>query len=326
MQVTQHSARNFLKVSTPAARFLWGSLCVFVVLLAGAIGAASENSDKKDLSQPGIAAGAIQPSPTDAENARMRALEGSKSPLSLQLNLIYEGSTIAHPLAATAPNPANSNPPPVVSLQGLLQARYRIDKSQSVGVGGGLITEQPFQRPRNTSLSDPTVDYALSHDGKILHNRVDLLANVYTANFETIYGYQLGFTIADDLLYKVARTGLTLGASFQFDYNTFSSDSKDGVNILSRQRDYDYNIFPLAEYTLTKTFNLRTVLGMQFEHTRSMPSFSFTPKRVYQTFGLGVSWTDDVFTYFFIKFYPSPLSGISGDETSFGFNAIINAF
>ena len=260
------------------------------------------------------------------KNNRMRALEGAQSPWSLQAQLSYSGSTIQTPFDEFAPNPGGDNPPPVVKLSGLIQTRYRFDETRSFGAGAGITTETPFQKPTNTTVSDPTFDYAMSSNWGGAHNRVDLTATVYTNNYETKYLYAYGLTLADDLLYQVGESGLTFGLSSLIYGNAFRGETVDGVDVRAVQTDYGLGLYPLAEYQMTKKLNLRSVVGFQYEHVRDMAALSLREKRIYQTLGLGVSITENFFTYFFALFYPSPLNGIRNEETSVGFSAIINVF
>ena len=260
------------------------------------------------------------------QNNRMRALEGSKSPWSIQLQLSYAGSSLVHPFSELAPNPANDTPPPVVKMSGLVQGRYRISKAQSVGFGAGLSAETPFQGIKNTSISDPYADYAYSITSGSYHNRTDFAAQIYTADDETKYGYSSGYSLSNDSLWSFGKTGLTVGLSAAIDYSTFGNSNAIAGDLKRYQQDYDFNFYPFAEYSITKRVNFRSVVGAQYTHTLDQADFTFHRKKIYETAGLGVSWTDDVFTYFFVKFYPSPLNQINSEDTSVGFSAIINMF
>ncbi len=262
----------------------------------------------------------------NTENKRMRALEGSKSRWSGQLNLTYNGSTINEPLDANAPNPGSQNPPPVVNLVGTLATRYRINSAQTVGLGIGLETETPLQGQQNTSLADPVLDWAISTHKWGFHNRFDFIGNAYTANYETKYGYLYGLAFDNDTLYKFPKTEFTLGLSLISDFNGFSDSMVNGRDRSAAQDELDYYFVPFAEYGLTHRLNIRSVFGIPFEHDRNMDRWTFVAKRVYQTFGLGISATDDLFFYLYLKFYPSPLSSWTSNETTVGLNAIINLF
>jgi hypothetical protein len=277
--------------------------------------------------QPGKELEQIEDNSDEAQqNRRMRALEGSKSKWSGQFNVLYNGSSINNPFAADAPNPGGQNPPPVVNLTGTFAIRRRLGAKTSFGFGGGFETETPLQGQQNSSISDPNADFAISGDKWGIHNRVDFMGNYCTANFETKYGYLYGLAIEDDILYKFPRTEFTLGLSIISDFNGFSDSVINGRDRTAAQDELDYYVDPFAEYGLTKHLNLRSVVGIPFEHDRNMDRWTFMPKRVYETFGLGISATDDLFFYLYMKFYPSPLASMTSAETTIGINAIINLF
>jgi hypothetical protein len=300
-------------------------LAFFAVLCSSTFCFAGDQETDTSQQAPSAATGQVPQDSQEAQNNRMRALEGSKSKWSAQIQAAYSGSTIDHPFSADAPNPGGLNPPPVVSASALIQGRYRINKDQSFGLGGGVTGETPFQGVKNVTLSDPTADWALSSQFGSLHNRFDVVGQIYTANYEIKYGYARGVSLVDDLLYNFA-SGLTVGLTSEVDYNAFSTDKADGVDVRAIQKDYNLGIFPVVEYKLSKRLNLRSVMGFQFEHDRNLDGWTLIAKRIYQTAGIGVSATDDLFFYLYALFYPSPIAGLSHNETSVGFSAIINLF
>ena len=304
-----------------------------VLLLQSGIARAAEPAKKNTKSPdpiPTAPMGTAVATPADEEvqNNRMRALEGSKSPWSMQFQLGYYGSNVDKPFAAEAPNPGNDTPPPVVKMVGTIQGRYRISKAQSVGFGAGIAGQTPFQGLKNSSISDPYADYAYSSTFGSYHNRVDIAGQIYTADDETAYGYTSGYSLSNDSLWSFGKTGATVGLSTAIDFNTFggSKTQASGLELTANQQDYDFNFYPFAEYSITKRVNFRTVVGFQYTHTKNLPDFTFNQKKLYETAGLGVSWTDDFFTYFYVKFYPSPLNSITTANSSVGFSAIINLF
>jgi hypothetical protein len=274
--------------------FVTSGLAVFICSSLFASGACFAADQEAQTSQqtPSPTSGQVSPDSQESQNNRMRALEGSKSKYSGQIQAAYSGSTIDHPFAAEAANPGGLNPPPVVSASALIQGRYRINENQSAGLGGGITGETPFQGIKNVTLSDPTADWAISSQMGSVHNRFDVIGQVYTANYEIKYGYAAGVSLVDDLLYNFS-SGLTVGLTSEIDYNAFSSDNANGVDVRSVQKDYNLGLFPVAEYKLSKRLNLRSVLGFQFEHDRDLQGWTFIAKRLYQTAGLGVSATDD---------------------------------
>lgn len=258
------------------------------------------------------------------ETSRAKTLAGSKSPFSFQLNFSYSGSSINHPLSENAPNPGNQVPVPLVYLTGTISGRYRIDSSTTVGLGLGLTTYQPFEGPKNTSLSNPYADIAKNYKIGPFKNRADLSLTVYTDNQnETIDGAILGPTITNETYYTF-DFGLTAGLFLEFDYNFFKSNPY-GLYPVDQQTEWDIFTDPYFEFALSKRVNLRSVIGIGSEHNNNLPgSWAVYHPKIYQTFGVGVSVLPAWFIYTFLQ-VPN-YNDVSTKTVIFGFNTIINLF
>ena len=278
---------------------------------------AAEIADKKEeIAKDAAANGDSE----ETKNARMKAVEGSKSPFSGQFNITYSGSSVNHPFSKEAPNPGQLPVPPLVSISGTVSARYRLDKKTTMGVGTGVLN-QGF---KTTSVSDPYADIAHSFRWGPIQNRADFQFTLWTQDqLHKGYGQNLGFSAVDEAFYEW-DFGLTTGLAFEIDVNTFSSDPKfDAVK--AGQVSYDIYPEPYFEFALSKRVNLRSVLQVGFEHTRDLGSMKFTGDRVGQTLGVGISATDWLFLYPYLK--GVPYSGTFGVKTTVvGLNTIINLF
>jgi hypothetical protein len=278
---------------------------------------AAETADKKeDVAKDSAASGASD----ETTNARMKAVEGSKSPYSGQFNITYSGSSVNHPFSKEAPNPGQLPVPPLVSISGTVSARYRLDKKTTMGVGTGVLN-QGF---KTTSVSDPYADIAHSFRWGPIQNRADFQFTLWTQDqLHKGYGQNLGFSAVDEAFYEW-DFGLTTGLAFEIDVNTFSSDAKYDL-VKAGQVSYDIYPEPYFEFKLSNRVNLRSVLQVGFEHTRDLGSMKFTGDRVGQTLGVGISATDWLFLYPYVK--GVPYSGTFGVKTTVvGLNAIINLF
>jgi hypothetical protein len=271
----------------------------------------------------------VHTSETDQEkiqNNRMKTLEGSKSRWSGQVNLTYNGSSIQHPFSREAPNPGGQVPPPLVTMAATASARYRIDPQTTAGLGTGITTQTPFQGPKNTTIADPYADVARSWKlGNVAHNRVDFQGTVWTNDqSHNDFGYNYGLTVVDEAFHEFGF-GLTAGLVLEFDYNFFSGSSKfDNDAVRSQQTQWDIVTDPYFEYALSKSFNLRTVIGIQSLHNRDLESgFHFYDPKVYETIGLGIQIIPSWFIYPFVQFFPY---SINARNTLVGFNTIINLF
>ena len=116
-------------------------------------------------------------------------------------------------------------------------------------------------------------------------------------------------------------TEVEIGAApieFFPEYTRYFFDKTDkslGANYLQ--------IYPVAEYIINDKLNLRTVLGYQWEQLRSTRYTNYHKLAVFQSVGLGISVTRNIFLYPNIQFLPSD---IRTDLTNIGLSAYINAF
>ncbi|MDR3606354.1 MAG: hypothetical protein P4M08_03115 [Oligoflexia bacterium] len=316
---------SFIKI-----KFKSGQTYVAIAAILGAFAAQAlaDDSNSSQTTPPPAANAQVTGTTSTAaeqevENKRMKALEGSKSPWSFQAQLQYSGSTINHPFAEDLPNTGGSSVAPKVTLGGTIAGRYRIDESTTAGVGTGIVTYTPFQGPKNTSVYDPQVDIAHSFKFGKIHNRADFQLLGYTDNQ---YGSQLGYatmiTVSDESFYTF-KFGLTVGLSFELDYNIFKG--KAGYDP-SAQTQYDLFTDPYFEYALSDKVNLRSVIGIQaLGHQNDMHSaFAQYHQKIYQTFGVGVSIFEGWFIYNFVQI--PDYTNVATNTLTYGFSTIIDLF
>jgi hypothetical protein len=126
-------------------------------------------------------------------------------------------------------------------------------------------------------------------------------------------------SVSQNFMKDVGDTGFSYGVSFMgFFYDFRDSVKTDGLT------EQMFGIYPQAEYVINDTFNLRTVYGWQvFENVRGQPSDTFVKRKVYQSVGLGISVTRDLFLYPNIQFIPS---NIRDDVTNIAVSMNLNIF
>lgn len=266
--------------------------------------------------------------PSETQNNRAKALEGSASKWSGQLNLNYNGSSINHPFDKTVPNPGGDAVPNNVTFGGTVSARYRFDPTMTVGVNTGVTTEHPFQGPSNTTIADPGIDLAKTFKTAFISHYLDFAATLYTNHqYHSELGYIGALTISDEMRHDFDM-GLTLGLALAAEYAFFSDDNKyDNAAVKASQSEYSFVASPYIEYALNKTFNLRSVFNLQAIHTRNISdAMTFETPHVNQTLGLGIAATKSLFLYTYVRFYPFPYSAIKADNTIFGTQLIVNLF
>jgi hypothetical protein len=260
----------------------------------------------------------------EVQNNRQKALEGSKSPLSVQANFTYGGSSLIHPFASYAPNPSNASVPNIVTFNGVIAARYRLDEATSFGLGTGIYMQHPIEGPAGTiSVADPQID--LQHSWKLgkIHNRSDIIMTGWTdQQYSSDLGYLIGFSAVDEAYYTFSF-GLTTGIAFEFDYNFFKGQA--GYHTAA-QTQYDFYPSPYAEFQLSPKLNLRSVINIEaLGHQNDMhTAFAQYHQKIQQSLGLGIAALDGLFIYTYVQsqdYYQLNLQNVL-----FGFNLIINIF
>ncbi|MCB0343089.1 MAG: hypothetical protein H6626_00750 [Pseudobdellovibrionaceae bacterium] len=271
---------------------------------------------------------------SEITNARMRAESGSKDKLSVSTSLGFSMGSVEDPFGATRPdiygNPENDERP---EIGGDLGVRYRFNKNDSmtVGVGFGILT--PLQGDID---GDPNKSQAQLSNPNIGYSRVYKLGEFQTVSSAdlTIATTQkwkenkmaAGTSLGQNMLTTFADNKLTLGTSVDFTYYFY----EDGVQAptakgVDNRSAYRMGIYPYAEYAFTDKYSLRTVFGyMNFRHKRgrtdkSLLNMDKTPS--YQSIGLGMAVTRDVYLYPNVQFLPEDLAT---DKTNVAISATIN--
>jgi hypothetical protein len=296
----------------------------------------SSNSTNTNTSNPGtklVAPGGSSEGTRDATGApsdaelntnRLKTLEGSKSRWSGQINLDYSGSAIAHPFDSIVGNPLGQTNPYPVNLQGTIAARYRLDPQTTVGLGTGVYIEKPFADPQNGSISNPQVDLAHTFKTGSLHHYADFVLEGYTDhNLHTVAGYDFGASASDDISYGW-KNGITAGINFATDVNVFAGGPPQYK--LSGQDLWDFSAYPYFEYKFNDTFNLRSLIGFQYQHIRdSAASLALNSLPIYNSTGLGIQVLQPLFVYIYVQ--ETPFNGKATWQNNLtGFNIIYNLF
>ena len=264
-------------------------------------------------------------------NARMRANSGSKSKFSGSISAYYDGGSVEEPLSATRPNLSGDPDVPTFSGGGgSTSLRYRINPNHSLTAGVGFQLIQPLQSSEDNELANdftitnPSVGY--SFIGKLggfqTSTGVSLTLGTWEGwqnidgrgtDIDSSIGVSQTFTKA------FADTGFSAGLSFSVSRFNYSTDFEDNANNLSA------GIFPFAEYQFNDTFVARTVFGyFNYRNKRRYDStLKFTRAYEYQSVGIGIVASRDVWIYPNIQFIPDNLDV---KNTNVGISASINMF
>ena len=260
-------------------------------------------------------------------NPRLRAISGSKSKWSLTFTLDYNGGTLVNPFGQVRPdiygNPENET---LTSLSGSFSGRYRFDEKNSVLLGIGMAWLSPLRDdndPANGQFSmvNPGVGYSRVE-------RIGIFQIVSGADYVhgTSQSYQeqnltAFFALSTTLLTNFDNSRFNLGLSLSFT-NYFYSDDPVSED---KRTSYAIGLFPFFEFEITKVYYFRTVFGyMNYEQLRGEDDQSVTSMNtapLYQSVGIGIAISRDIYIYPNIQFLPKDMSTAN---TNFAISATIN--
>lgn len=283
---------------------------------------------------PAAAAKPVDEADQVITNRRLRADSGSLSKWSVSTYFNYQGGSLADPLKPERPNIVNgADALTLQSLVGEVGIRYRLSALDSLTLSTGLFMTTPFHDSIDTdnaklektfddthqelTVSDPAIKF--THLDKFFGvQSVSLIKpTLITNNQQKDAGYEASFLFSQTFMQEVGKTGFSYGAGLQALFYTFNNDNQNLSDSVS-------GLYPAAEYEINETYNLRTVFGFQvYEQLRSQDNGTFNKRKVYQSVGLGISVTRDIYLYPNVQFIPSD---IRSDRTNIAISANINVF
>lgn len=275
-------------------------------------------------------------------NAKLRAESGSKSKYSISVNMNYSGSTLEKPLNENRPNitqgAALTN---YSSLDGTVAAKMNLTKTDSVSLGFGVRAVTPFSKKvpegagQRLNAADPSLTYQkLAKLGGVQSVTV-IGPTFFTSKDVRANGTFNDLVLQQIFAYDFGGSRFTLGALTQLSGRTFDKgsnsicgqDEKTGKNILCgrSQSDYSVGLFPFAEYQINDTVGIRTITGLYvYDHARTETRpLTFAKNTIYQSIGLGISITRDIYVYPNIQFVPEYMRS---DRTNVALNTTFNLF
>lgn len=266
-------------------------------------------------------------------NRRLRADMGSVSDWSIRSFFNYQGGSLEKPLAADRPNIVNgADALTLANASGSIGVRYRVTKFDSLNLSFGINMTTPFQssiktnsaalkknfddNKQKTTVNDPTLSY--SHVASLLGMQsITGVSSTWITNAQLVDADYDSLHIASQTFMKDFGNGFSAGVAFQALFYTFDGNQQ-GVT------DRVLGVYPAAEYVINDTYNLRTVFGTWvYQHNRGAEENTYVKRDVYQSVGLGISLSRDVFLYPNIQYIPSD---IRSDRTNVAISANINMF
>ena len=267
-------------------------------------------------------------------NRRLRASSGSLSKWSAALAFDYSGGAISDPLKPERPNIiAGAENLTLQNASLSIGARYRVTTKDSVSLSIGAFMSTPLhdkgarvsrenkkyfkKNNRDLTIADPGIGYThLDNFGG--WQSVTSTSFTYITNSEQDnLGYNSSFYFGQTFMRDLGNTGFSYGASVSWTRYFHDKKGDQAKNTLG--------LFPAAEYVINDTFNVRTVFGWQYygQSRDQADDDVWVKRKVYQSLGLGISVTRDIFLYPNIQFIPSD---IRADRTNIAISANINVF
>ena len=278
-------------------------------------------------------------------NAKMRAEAGSKSKFSVATAFQYMGGTVEKPFDAKRPNiKGAAATTSFTTLTGQISGKWNMTKVDSLflGLGVKMLTpfagEPPKEAGQRYDASDPTLIYQRLMKLGGVQTVAQLGGIAYTAKDVRDVGYLGETNVQLTFAYDFGGSPFTLGFSFAGVYRFFDKDTSEAISVVDDEKnnvtittlagavqdDYSLGYYPFVEYQINDTFNLRTLIGFQYDHARVEDNtFAYKKNKVYQSVGLGISVTRDIFLYPNIQFLPDDMRS---DKTNVALSTNINLF
>ncbi|QDK37804.1 hypothetical protein [Bdellovibrio sp. NC01] len=282
-------------------------------------------------------------------NARLRAQLGSKSRWSFKSDFGFNGGSVEKPFDAIRPNyRAGASVETLAVISGNVGVNYRLTEKDNLSAGTGITIMDPFhgditkpvQDPRAKSqgetvsryqVSTPFLDWSRGYKAWGMQQVSDITYSHFTDSDSADLKSFGNLALSQTFLADFGASNFSGGVNVAFDYTFYNGDAKDEYlpylqsGAIMRD-DMGFGLFPFAEYTINDTLSLRTVFGyFQFIHYKN--EFNNTQdwkqREPYQSVGVGISVTRDIYLYPNIQFTPKD---IRADRTNVALSTNINLF
>lgn len=316
------------------------------LILAGTMVAASAQAEEQAQNQNAntstVKASEVQNAEEKKEdidqeitNARMRSELGSKSQWSFKSSLGYSGGSLQKPFESIRPNyRASASIESLTSLSGNIGVNYRVSKGGNLSAGTGVVIMDPlhgdvtkdFEDPRKSGktvkraqVSTPYMEY--SHGYRAMNMQMISSASYshYTEEDQTDYYNLLGSaSLSQTALADFGASKWQGGLSLSLDKD-IAKGSFEGEGV---RYDMGVGLFPFAEYAFNDNYSFRTVFGY-FQFAKYEGSSELIQLEPYQSVGIGISVTRDIYVYPNIQFTPKD---VRDDRTNVAVSANLNLF
>lgn len=252
-------------------------------------------------------------------NRKLRAETGSKNVFSFSTALEYAGGTIKDPGSKMRPNITGAlGTQDAARLSGTVGVKYKISTMQSLALDIGVGVDAPFHSDQESfgersSANNPSLSYQVLSKVAGIQSVTQVAASAYTSSFLQKVGYQAGLTLVQTMAYDFGGSNFTIGGLVELNANSFFKDASTVVTVGEetgpvgkRQGDFRAGLYPFAEYVINDRLNVRTISGLwAYDHSRAQSEFwTWNKNAIYQSVGLGISVTRDLYLYPNVQFMP----------------------
>ncbi|NUN06028.1 MAG: hypothetical protein HUU57_09725 [Bdellovibrio sp.] len=279
-------------------------------------------------------------------DARMRATLGSKSMWSFKSSLAYNGGSLKDPGATVRPAyRTGPDTEALATLSGNVGVNLRLNERDNLSFGTGITIVDPFHGDITKNAEDKTY---YGNGKEVARYRVStpymgwsrgykafgaqmissMTGSYYTADTTTALGYSYNLSYSQTILANFGTTKWNGGVSFSLSKDFygnevtnkgFKADMNSGkVN----REEWLVGAYPFMQYSFTDRYSFRTVFGYG-EFQRKEDTTGFKQVEPYQSVGLGISVTRDIYLYPNIQFTPKD---IRDDRTNVALSTNINLF
>lgn len=283
---------------------------------------------------------------SEITDARMRAQLGSKSKWSFKSSLAYSGGSVQEPLSGVRPNyRASATIESMTSLAGDVGVNFRAGERDNISFGTGITIIDPL----HGDITKPAEDTRKGRSGALSRYEVSTPYIGWSRGYRAFDSQMISsFTyshatdsdsinlsktfgaasFSQTVLANFGKsnwnggTSLTVGKSF---YTGEITDAK--LVALAQAGKYkrselSFGLFPFLQYSFNDRYSFRTVFGY-FQFSRYEGYDDNVQIEPYQSVGVGVSITRDIYIYPNVQFTPKD---VRADRTNVALSANINLF
>ncbi len=311
------------------------------------IGAASSTNTStskiEDLKKPTEKLKDVDDEITDA---RLRATLGSKSKWSFKSAFTYSGGSLQEPGSSVRPSYRfNPDKEEMAKLSGTVGVNVRITDRDNLSFGTGLAIIDPFhgnitanaknyangakgKEMGRYNVATPYLGWSRGYKAVGLQMTSGVTASYYTSEATTKRGYFANLGLSQVVLGNFGTTKWNGGLSFSLSkdfYGNSMTDEKFAAQYNAGDADRDDlvgGVYPFLQYSFNDRYSFRTVFGYG-EFVKSERSSDIVQAEPYQSIGIGISLTRDIYMYPNVQFTPKD---IRDDRTNVGLTTNLNLF